>query len=128
MRLGTVGLCLGPYGGPGGGGADSYERGTPVHVLISEGARRKEWSTHICAWNLRFVFKAHRLLCHLTLGFRVIKKKKNLRFCVMKAPPSKLIAATAPHAVYNLANRPTPDPAPFTRVYYAANPNRTTSW
>ena len=27
----TVGLGLGPYGGPGGGGAVSYDRGTPVH-------------------------------------------------------------------------------------------------
>ena len=27
----TVGLCLGPYGGPEGVGAVSYERGTPVH-------------------------------------------------------------------------------------------------
>ena len=25
-----VGLCLGPYGGPGGGGAVPYERSTPV--------------------------------------------------------------------------------------------------
>ena len=26
----TVGICLGPYGGLRGGGAVSYERGTPV--------------------------------------------------------------------------------------------------
>ena len=32
----TAGLCLGPYGGPGGGGAVSYERDTPVLPLRTE--------------------------------------------------------------------------------------------
>ena len=36
----TVGLCLGSYGGPMGGGAVSYERGTPVGWVSLQGLDR----------------------------------------------------------------------------------------
>ena len=57
---------LGPYSRPMprtlrwsyGGGAVSYERGTPVGLI----------------------FKAHRLLYHSTLGSREVKKKKNATY------------------------------------------------
>ena len=58
-----------------GGGAVSYERGTPVE----EGEELRETPPER-EFDLRFrgglVFKAHRLVYHSTLGLGVIKKKK----------------------------------------------------
>ena len=43
----AVGLCLGPYGGPRGGGAISYERGIPVDHLGSNSF--SSWGAALCA-------------------------------------------------------------------------------
>ena len=44
LPLGPLGLlCLGLYGGPRGGGAFSYERGTPV-LIYFVGGKRLAWS------------------------------------------------------------------------------------
>ena len=40
----TVGICVGPYGVPRGGGAVSFERGTPVFLRRSvQGFPTLEW-------------------------------------------------------------------------------------
>ena len=57
-----------------GGGAVSYERGTPV--ALPDSGRPIVFTPDvdgIVAW---LVFKAHRLVYHSTLGWRVIMKKE----------------------------------------------------
>ena len=52
----TVGLCPGPYGGPGGG-AVSYERGTPVNTVFRQRAERPTSSERLGVNQLRFTGK-----------------------------------------------------------------------
>ena len=89
---GSVGLYLGPYGGPTEGGAVSHERSTPVgcsrHADLPQSFRVQPFGQTRTfpdgvvgfAPHTQLVCKAHKLLYHSTLGSRVIKKRK-------KAPP-----------------------------------------
>ena len=64
------------------------------------------------------VFKAHRLLNHSTLGFRVIRTKKEERTEVVLVHMS-LLYPTAPHRLTSLIRKSDPL-EPYSRTMYRA--------